>query len=109
LTEPTGRDRRALERFFRREILPLAARSDAWLGDRSRRADSYWVVCDRPPLGAADFQLALGDRAAAAETLDRFWQGTALAGLGRRLVRLGRRFEGTRLEKDVSDFVYEMF
>lgn len=108
MTEASDRDRRALERFFRREILPLAAAPEARLGDRAR-ADSYWVVRDRPPLGPADFQLSLGDRAAVAETLDRFWQGTALAGLGRRLVRLGRRFEGKRLEQDVSDFVYEMF
>lgn len=109
MTEPTGRDRRALERFYRREILPLASRADARLPRPARGAASYWVVRERPPLGAADVELALGDRRAAAATLDRFWQGSALAGLGRRLVRLGRRFERTRLEKDVSDFVYEMF
>jgi hypothetical protein len=109
LTEPTDRDRRALERFYRREILPLASRPEAHLRRPEAGAASYWVVRDRPPLRAADFELALGDRAAAAATLDRFWQGTALAGLGRRLVRLGRRFEGARIKKDVSDFVYEMF
>lgn len=108
MTETNPRDRRALERFFRREILPLAARPEARLRP-AEDAPSYWLVRDRPPLRGADFELALGDRDAAGATLDRFWQGTVLAGLGRRLVRLGRRFEGARIKKDVSDFVYEMF
>lgn len=105
----TDRRQRALERFFRRELLPLHGRPDVWRRDEPGPAPSYWIVLDRPPLRPQDFELGLGDRDRIADALERFWHGTPLAGIGRRLVRLSRRFAGTQLKQDVSAFVYEMF
>ncbi len=106
----TRRQRRALERFFRRELLPLSAREEIWRREEAQEpAPSYWVVRDRGPLRRADFELRLDDSDAIAETLDGFWRGGPLEGLGRRFVALSPRFRDTRLDAEVSAFVYEMF
>ena len=106
-----ARDRAALERFFERELLPRA-RAPEW--ERSDPApdagcESYWVERDGEPMCPGDFELPFGDADAVAASLERWWSGTPLAGLGRKLVRLARRFSRREERAEVSSDVYEMF
>jgi hypothetical protein len=105
----TSRQRRALERCFRRHLRPLSANPDVWRREPPAPGGSYFLPRDGARLRPEDFELGLRDRAEIEATLEAAWRGTPLAGLGRRLVRLSRRFEGTRLKERVSSFVYEMF
>ena len=105
------RERTALKRFFERRILPLAG-SPGW--ERSDAAPdpaaaSYWRELDGEPMAPADFELCFGDPRAVGRSLDALWRGTPLAGLGRRLARLARRFERREEQGEVSSDVYEMF
>lgn len=104
------RDDRALRRFHARRLRPLAGLPELALAkgpDPSRR--SYYEVRERPPLAPGDLEIPFGRPEEMAVSLERFWAGTPLAGLGRALVRLSRRFRGVRQRERVSSYVYEMF
>ena len=105
------RGRAMLQRFFEREILPLA-KSPGW--ERSDTAPdpalaSYWKDLGAEAVRPVDFELAFGDPDSIAKSLDRLWRDTVLAGLGRKLARLARRFDRRQEKSDVSSDVYEMF
>jgi hypothetical protein len=110
-TDASGRGRAALERFHARRILPLA-QAPGWRTSETAPDPglaSYWLPRDGRTLQASDFELAMGDPREIARTLDARWRGTPLAGLGRLLVRLGRRFAGRAARSELSSDVYEMF
>jgi hypothetical protein len=103
---------RALERFHRKWLAPLAAQRllDRRVAPvRDAAATSYFIRRERPrALEPADFELAFGDREALAGTLDRHWRDTPFADLGSELARLSRLFTGVEQRAEVSQFVYEM-
>ena len=100
--------RKALVAFFRSEVLPLG-RDAAEDIDLPRAEGSLYRARGGERPRAEDLELSLGDSDEIADTLDRFWQGSALAGLGRKLLRLARRFPRGGERSDVSSDVYEMF
>jgi hypothetical protein len=101
--------RRALEHFYRHRILTLAAVGLRAAPGPDPATESYYEVCDRPPLRPSDFEIPFGAPREIAGTLDAHWAGTPLAGLGRSLVRISRLFRGVRQKEQVSSFIYEMF
>jgi hypothetical protein len=105
------RDKRALERFFRREILQLGERkgwsSSPMVGDSTLHI--YYLARGEARLRPSDFELAFDNPADVGRTLDDYWRTGPLAGLGARLARLMPRFRERDEKKDVSSFVYEMF
>lgn len=110
-TADGARQRRVLARFFTRRIQPLAG-APGWQTSETApdpALPSYWLSRDGEPMRPADFELAMGSPGEIARSLDERWRGTPLAGLGRRLVRLSRRFVGREARSDLSSDVYEMF
>jgi hypothetical protein len=113
------RRRRALERFFDRELAPLAGR----LREERRplfplgpdaRAASYWIPRRRRAMAREDFE-ALGAATAeeAAELLARHWRAEGLGGLAALAPAMGAlalRLRDLEDEaEEVSPFVYVMY
>jgi hypothetical protein len=104
-------ERNLLDDFFRRHLLPLS-RLPGW-----KRSDpapdpqlsSYYRVRQRERMQERDFEIPLRDMDAIANSLDSFWRGSQLAGLGKLLMKLGRHFVGREQKKEVSSDIYEMF
>ncbi len=107
-----ARQRAALVSFFRHRILPLTEGATPPL--RAPRppegaADSLYHSRGGERPGRASLEIDLGSRRAIARSLDAQWRGTPLAGLGRALLRLARRFPRGAERSEVSSDVYEMF
>lgn len=103
--------RQALTDFYRNEIEPLATQRllDARVPPNADpAATSYYKKRPWRRLEARDFELRLGNTQQVAQTLDAFWQGTALDGLGTKLAALSEKFPEVRQREDVSAFIYEM-
>jgi len=100
-----------LIKFFHKNILVLAtdAGSPASLEKEGASQDSFYVDRQWRPLGPEDFEIPLGSREETAATLDSFWEGTELAGLGQRIAGVSRHFTDVQQKSDVSSFIYEMF
>lgn len=108
MTDPHGE--RALRRFHANRLRPLTDVPGMELPPGPDPAlASYWVPREGSPLRPADLEIPFGRPADRARSLDAFWAGTPLAGLGRALVRLSRRFRGVRQNEEVSSYIYEMF
>ena len=101
--------RRALIRFYQREILRRAGARARFDTDSSDGATSYYTKREWRPLTRRDFEISLSDRQQIAATLDAYWANGPLSGLGRRIAALSRRFPNVREKSDVSSFIYEMF
>jgi len=71
-------------------------------------ATSYYKKRAWRRLEARDFELKLGDAAQVGATLDAFWAGTPLAGLGTKIAALSEKFPEVQQRADVSAFIYEM-
>jgi hypothetical protein len=103
--------RRALEerlrRFYRRSIVGLEV-TFAQEGRERVSEESFWIRRNGASPTPEDFELQLGDDLDMALTLELFWAGTVLSGLGTPLARLARRFPREK-KGEVSSFVYEMF
>lgn len=96
---------KALVAFYRENLLPLKQP----LPDTNGGDQSYWRKREWRPLERKDFEIALGTDDQAGATLDRFWAGTILEGLGRKFARLSRKFPQSVQKSDVSSTIYEMF
>ena len=101
--------RRALIRFYQREIIGRAGPSVRLDTDSSEGASSYYIKRKWRPLTRRDFEVSLSDREHIAVTLNAHWANGPLSGLGDRIVALSRRFPNVREKSDVSSFIYEMF
>lgn len=97
----------ALRDFFHANL--AGANRPAVFPEVPAGAPSYWRPRQQKRLTKEDFEIRLGDADEAGDTLDRFWAGTPLAGLGRRLAILSREFPEVREKADVSSLIYEMF
>ena len=97
---------KALVAFYRENLLPL---TQALPQETSPGGESYWRKREWRPLERKDFEIALGTDEQAGATLDRFWAGTVLEGLGRKFARLSRKFPRSVQKSDVSSTIYEMF
>ena len=107
-----ARQRAALVAFFRRRILPLAAVVTPPVRvprPPETGPDSLYHSRGGERPSRASFEIDLGGRQAIARSLDDHWRGTPLAGLGRALLRLARRFPRSAEKSEVSSDVYEMF
>ncbi len=98
---------KALVAFYRENLSGLQEKG--LLSETAPEAVSYWRRREWRPLGRNDFEIALGNADEAGATLDRFWAGTSLEGLGRKLARLSRKFPEAVENPDVSSSIYEMF
>ena len=96
---------KALVAFYRENLLPLQRP----LSDTNGSDRSYWLKREPRPLQRKDFEIALATDEVAGATLDRFWAGTVLEGLGRKFARLSRKFPQSVEKSDVSSTIYEMF
>jgi len=99
--------KKALIAFYREDL--SAVREKVLFPEIAPGAMSYWRKREWRPLERKDFEIALGDADEAAATLDRFWAGTSLEGLGKKLARLSRKFPESVEKSDVSALIYEMF
>lgn len=97
---------KALVVFYRENLVPLQHRLPS---DTNAGSESYWRKREWRPLERKDFEIALGTADQAGASLDRFWAGTALEGLGKKFARLSRKFPQAVQKSDVSSSVYEMF
>ncbi|MCP4618211.1 MAG: hypothetical protein GY844_17470 [Bradyrhizobium sp.] len=97
---------KALVEFYRENLLPL---KQALPSDTNAAGQSYWRKREWRPLERKDFEIALGSDEQAGATLDRFWAGTSLQGLGKKFARLSRKFPQSVQKSDVSSTIYEMF
>jgi len=98
---------KALVAFYRENLSGL--KKKGLFPKTAPGAASYWQRREWRPLQSKDFEIALGNPDEAGATLDRFWAGTSLEGLGRKLARLSRKFPEAVEKSDVSSLIYEMF
>jgi hypothetical protein len=104
-TEP--RQEKALIAFYRENLSGIKEKT--MFPEITPGAESYWQSRTWRPLERKDFEIALGDAAEAAATLDRFWAGTSFEGLGKKLGQLSQKFPEPMEKSDVSSSIYEMF
>lgn len=97
---------RALVAFYRENLIPLTSVLQA---DSNADSQSYWRKRAWRPLERRDFEIELGTAGEAGATLDRFWAGTVLEGLGAKFARLSGKFPHAIEKSDVSSSIYEMF
>jgi hypothetical protein len=103
--------RKALTDFYRAEIEPLASQRllDARVPPKADpNVTTYYKKRVWRRLEARDFELSLGDAQRVGATLDAFWAGTPLAGLGTKIAALSEKFPEVQQRADVSAFIYEM-
>jgi hypothetical protein len=101
------RQKKALVAFYRENLASL--REKASFPEIEPGVVSYWRRREWQRLERKDFEITLGSADEAAATLDRFWTGSALEGLGRKLAKLSRQFPDAVEKSDVSPLIYEMF
>ena len=103
--------RRALEKFFRRVLLPLGEdpQMPPFPAGSQTSPDSYFVVRAAPTLGREDFELKTADETQVTETLTHQWAQTPLEQIIKPMLKLCRRFPEVQEKSEVSSFVYEMF
>lgn len=99
-----------LQRFYRLHVLPLTGQArfehpEGWKTDEN----SYFLRRIKNELGPEDFEWRMGTPREIATTLDEFWSGSRLEGLGSKLVALSRRFADVQHDAEVSQYIYEMF
>ena len=101
------RQEKALVAFYRDNLAALNKKAP--FPGIEPGAVSYWQRREWRRLQRKDFEITLGDANEAGATLDRFWAGTDLDGLGKKLARLSRQFPEAVERSDVSPLIYEMF
>jgi hypothetical protein len=99
--------KKALVTFYRANLASL--REKAPFPAIEPGVISYWRRREWQDLERKDFEINLGNADEAAATLDSFWAGTPLEGLGRKLARLSRQFPEVVEKSTVSSSIYEMF
>lgn len=102
---------RLLTGFFNQNIVRLhgAPGMDRLERGAPDSSNSYFVSRKTTQMRKEDFELALADENELAVTLEAFWQGTPLAGVGRELGNLAVRFRSEKPKSEVSSLIYEMF
>lgn len=98
---------RALVAFYHKNLSGL--QDKGLFPETAPGAASYWRRREWRPLERKDFEIGLGNADEAGATLDRFWAGGFLEGLGRKLARLSRKFPKVVENSEVSSLIYEMF
>lgn len=99
-----------LQAFYDAEIAPLKGKVELTSAVPLAQAEgSYFLdraANDVTPLG---FTSDGADPAEIAARMDAMWQGTALEGMGRKLMDLAAKTEPEAEDGTVSDLIYEMF
>ena len=102
-----NRQKKALVAFYQENLASLSEKAS--FPQIEPGMVSYWRRREWRRLEPKDFEIALGSPDEAAATLDHFWAGTALQGLGTELAKLSRQFPEVVEKSDVSSSIYEMF
>ena len=99
-----------LQAFYDAEIAPLKGQVGLTSAVPTAQAgDSYFLnraAADVTPLG---FTSDSTDPAVIAARMDALWAGTALDGMGTKLMALAAEVEPEAEDGTVSDLIYEMF
>ena len=101
---------KALIKFYERHLLPLQeAPETKEIPPQSADGNTYFIPRKHTRMRKQDFELRLADERQAAESLEDMWVGTPLSGLGKKLLKLSRRFPRVEEKAEVSSLIYEMF
>lgn len=110
---------RAVEKYFRRELLPAAAAAVEERGlffplQPDAEAESYYARCEKRSMSAADFILEGCDSFEKLwQALEELWRKQGYPGLARtggKAAELAERLYNVESESDeVSPFIYVMF
>ena len=107
MTEPKQRD--SLVDLFRRKLLPLGRGIADPVRPPDGRTGSLYHSRGGERPRPESLEISQGSHREIADSLEAQWRGTPLAGLGRALLRLARRFPRREEKSEVSSDIYEMF